>query len=88
MARRLEYRRRRRRRAFGVTFEHRRDAYTLDLGAAGAYLRFTGDVTVEHGTPTRSATAHGQTLWELLYFGERRRAAPLPSAGRLIGHQA
>jgi hypothetical protein len=88
VARRLEYRIAEGDARFGVSFEHRRDAFTLDLGAAGAYLRFTGDVTVEHGTSARSATAHGQTLWELLYFGERRHAAPLQGAVPLIGHQA
>ena len=33
---------------FTVTFVHELDVSTLDFGAAGAYLRFIGDVTIEH----------------------------------------
>jgi hypothetical protein len=73
---------------FRVTFEHRRDAYTLDLGAAGAYLRFTGDVTLEHGSGGEVLTASGQTLWELLYFGDRPEADAATPREALIGHQA
>ncbi len=48
---------------FVVTFEH---SFTLDVGAAGAYLRFTGDVTLEHRSGGEVTTALGQTLWEPL----------------------
>ena len=86
---RLEYRVRNDDDTFVVTFEHRRDVSTLDFGTAGAYLRFIGDVTVEHRTGDDVATASGQTLWELLYFGERA-TSELPAAQEnlLIGHQA
>jgi len=90
VARRLEYRVDQADNIFRMKFEHRHDAYALDFGAAGAYLRFIGDVTIEHdGASGRVSTASGQTLWELLYFGERSAAAP---AGKqppvIVGHQA
>lgn len=87
VARRLEYGVRDGDAAFRVTFEHRRDAFTLDLGEPGAYLRFTGDVTVEHRCGGEVATATAQSLWELLYFGARA-ARDTPAAQSLIGHQA
>jgi hypothetical protein len=74
--------------AFCITFAHRRDAFTLDFGAAGAYLRFTGDVTVEHRSKRGTTTASGQTLWELLYFGARGADRGFGDAETLIGHQA
>jgi hypothetical protein len=89
VAKRLEYRVDNGDDAFRVTFEHRRDAFTLDLGAAGAYLRFTGDVTIEHRHGAEVTTESAQTLWELLYFG--KRTAAVDSATRpeaIIGHQA
>jgi hypothetical protein len=89
VARRLEYRVRHADSVFRVTFEHRRDAYTLDFGAAGAYLRFIGDVTIEHDAGGRVFTASGQTLWELLYFGEREDTAHTSNRPPvIIGHQA
>ena len=88
VARRLEYRVDDGDAEFLVMFEHRRDAFTLDFGAAGAYLRFTGDVTLEHRSVDQATTASGQTLWELLYLGDR----PVPDAATtgevLIGRQA
>ena len=87
VARRLEYMVRDGDAAFQVTFEHRRDAFTLDLGEPGAYLRFTGDVNLEHHSGGEVATASTQSLWELLYFGARR-ARSTPPAQPLIGHQA
>jgi predicted secreted hydrolase len=88
VARRLEYEVVHDDSRFRVTFEHRRDAFTLDFGAAGAYLRFTGDVSIEHRTAGSVATASGKTLWELLYFGDRTGAAPVSAHEALIGHQA
>jgi len=73
---RLEYRVKEGDDSFTVTFEHRRDVSTLDFGTAGAYLRFIGDVTVEHRNGDDVSTASGQTLWELLYFGERATRTP------------
>ena len=72
-----------------MVFDHRRDVSTLDFGTAGAYLRFIGDVSVEHRNGDVVSTASGQTLWELLYFGERATSEP-PRAQEnlLIGHQA
>jgi hypothetical protein len=43
----------------------------IGLGFDGAYMRFTGQVTVEHLSAVggaRSVTAPG--LWELMYFGK------------------
>lgn len=75
--------------AFRVTFQHQRDSFALDLGEAGAYLRFLGDVTVEHGGGDEADAVTGQTLWELLYFGTRGSCSPeRGSAKSLIGHQA
>jgi hypothetical protein len=89
---RLEYRVVAGAQAFGVTFEHPRNVHTLDLGAAGAYLRFIGDVTVEHDDGSGASTQTGRTLWELLYFGDRTEtgATVVTAAGQqpLIGHQA
>lgn len=73
---------------FRVTFQHRRDAFTLDFGAAGAYLRFSGDVAVEHRSAGEVTAVSGQTLWELLYFGSRQEAAGSTVSVPLIGHQA
>jgi hypothetical protein len=90
VARRLDYRVEQADSVFRVTFEHRRDAYALDFGTAGAYLRFIGEVTIEHDADGRVSTQSGQTLWELLYFGERAGSAP--STGDhsqvIVGHQA
>lgn len=89
VAKRLEYRVEHGDDMFRVMFEHRRDAYTLDLGTAGAYLRFTGDVSIEHHRAGEVTTVTDQSLWELLYFGDRPAAGD--SATRreqLIGHQA
>jgi hypothetical protein len=87
VARRLEYGLRQGQDAFRLIFEHRRDAFTLDLGEPGAYLRFTGDVTIEHRSGSDLVTASAQSLWELLYFG--KRAQPSRSSGQVvIGHQA
>ena len=75
--------------SFVVTFEHRRDVSTLDFGTAGAYLRFIGDVAVDHRHGDDLSTASGQTLWELLYFGERAGGDSSPvQQDVLIGHQA
>jgi hypothetical protein len=89
VARRLEYRVNLADNVFRVMFEYRRDAYTLDLGTAGAYLRFTGDVTIEHEGAGRFFAEAGQTLWELSYFGERPGlAAPTVEQSRVVvGHQ-
>ena len=72
-----------------MVFDHSRDVSTLDFGTAGAYLRFIGDVSVDHRNGDDVSTASGQTLWELLYFGERTRleSSPVPQ-NVLIGHQA
>jgi hypothetical protein len=88
VATRLEYRVDEGEDAFRVTFDHRRDAFTLEFGAAGAYLRFTGDVTIEHRHGAQVTTESAQTLWELLYFGERPAAIEVPQAEVIIGHQA
>lgn len=75
--------------SFSITFDRERDVSTLDFGAAGAYLRFIGDVTIDHQRGADVVAASGRTLWELLYFGDRRildSAQPRPA--RLIGHQA
>jgi predicted secreted hydrolase len=89
VARRLEYRVQDGDEAFCVTFEHRRDAFTLDFGAAGAYLRFTGDVTIEHRQGDDVTTKTAESLWELLYFGTRRGTAESTAGPEaLIGHQA
>lgn len=77
--------------AFRVTFRQRQEVSTLDFGPAGAYLRFRGEVTVEHSHDGVVDTASGTALWELLYFGERATAPevrPVNAAGMLIGHQA
>nr|MDP9167071.1 hydroxyneurosporene dehydrogenase [Actinomycetota bacterium] len=77
---------------FVVTFDHRRDAYTLDFGAAGAYLRFSGDVSIEHRDGTGSSTESATALWELLSFGHRRgdgSGAATTEPGTVVsGHQA
>lgn len=88
VSRRLQYRVGAGDTRFTITFTHRRDAFTLDLGSAGAYLRFTGDVAVEHATATETVTVAGQTLWELLYFGHRPEAPARAGDAPLIGHQA
>lgn len=89
---RLEYRFVEGGQAFDVTFERPQNVSTLDFGAAGAYLRFIGDVTVEHDDGSGASSQTGRTLWELLYFGDRRQAAAtvVNAAGQemLIGHQA
>lgn len=54
---------------------------------AGAYLRFKGDVGIEHRHDGEVSHASGQTLWELLYFGGRP-GAPEVEAELVIGHQA
>ncbi|MGW3134936.1 lipocalin-like domain-containing protein [Streptomyces sp. NPDC001139] len=56
---------------YKVTFRHRTDGFMLDFGRAGAYHRFLGDVTLERSHVNGTETVSGQTLWELLYFGER-----------------
>lgn len=77
--------------AFRVTFRQHQEVSTLDFGSAGAYLRFRGEVTVEHSHDGLVDTASDTALWELLYFGQR---AATPSGGltagpkMLIGHQA
>lgn len=75
---------------FTITFRQRRDVSTLDFGAAGAYLRFLGDVTVEHRTEGRVETATDKSLWELLYFGARAAdpQQPRTDGPMVIGHQA
>jgi predicted secreted hydrolase len=87
--RRLEYQVREADSRFTVTFVHERDVSTLDFGAAGAYLRFIGDVTIEHDDGVDVSTAAGRTLWELLYFGDRDAVEATPRDRKaLIGHQA
>jgi hypothetical protein len=88
VAKRLEYRVDDDDAEFRVAFEHRCDAFTLDFGAAGAYQRFTGDVTLEHRHCGEVTTASGQTLWELLYFGDRPGADAAIPRESPIGHQA
>ena len=88
VARRLEYEIAHEEARFRVRFDHRRDVFTLDFGSAGAYLRFTGDVSIEHHTAAGVSTASGKTLWELLYFGERTDTASPINRDALIGHQA
>ena len=87
-ARRLEYEIAQEDARFRVKFDHRRDVFTLDFGSAGAYLRFIGDVSIEHETADGVSTASGKTLWELLYFGERTDSASPINREALIGHQA
>jgi hypothetical protein len=72
---------------FQVTFERRRDVFTLDFGSAGAYLRFQGDVSIVHTRDGQLSRGSGQTLWELLYFGERA-GVPAAQGDVVIGHQA
>jgi hypothetical protein len=87
--RRLEYQVQEGDSRFTVTFVHERDVSTLDFGAAGAYLRFIGDVTLEHHDGIEASSAAGRTLWELLYFGDRQGVEPGPPDQKvLIGHQA
>jgi predicted secreted hydrolase len=88
VARRLEYEIAYGDTRFRVQFDHRLDVFTLDFGAAGAYLRFTGDVSIEHHTADGLSTASAQALWELLYFGERTGSASPIQRDALIGHQA
>lgn len=89
VARRLEYTITHGEDTFRVTFEHRHDAFTLDFGAAGAYLRFMGDVTIEHRCGGASTVESDQALWELLYFGARAHAHLSTSArAAIVGHQA
>ena len=88
VARRLEYEIAHEDARFRVKFDHRRDVFTLDFGAAGAYLRFTGDVSIEHHTADGVSTASGKALWELLYFGDRTGSATATQREALIGHQA
>ncbi|GAA3047857.1 hydroxyneurosporene dehydrogenase [Streptomyces glomeratus] len=71
VAKRLTYRTGPESASYAVTFQHRKDAFLLDLGNAGAYHRFIGDVTVEHTHAGRTDIARGRTLWELLHFGPR-----------------
>lgn len=63
---------------FRVTYRQRQAVSTLDFGSAGAYLRFRGEVTVEHSHDGVVDSATERALWELLYFGQRA-AAPAPS---------
>jgi predicted secreted hydrolase len=88
VARRLEYEIDNADARFVVIFEHRRDVSNLDFGAAGAYLRFTGDVSLEHHTRDGVSTVSGETLWELLYFGDRTGSPSAAQREALIGHQA
>jgi predicted secreted hydrolase len=88
VARRLEYEIAHENARFRVKFDHRRDVFTLDFGSAGAYLRFTGDVSIEHHSADGVSTTSGKTLWELLYFGERTNTASPINRDALIGHQA
>jgi hypothetical protein len=88
VARRLEYEIADEDARFRVEFDHRRDVFMLDFGAAGAYLRFTGDVSIEHHTAQGVSTTSGETLWELLYFGDRTGSASAIQRETLIGHQA
>src|SRR5262249_49870063 len=88
VARRLEYEITNDEARFRVKFDHRRDVFTLDFGPAGAYLRFTGDVSIEHPTAEGVSTDSGKTLWELLYFGDRTASASPIQRKALVGHQA
>ena len=55
-----------------VEFNRRKDVFHLDFGPAGAYHRFTGDVTLTHRADGAAAeTVQGDALWELLWFGDR-----------------
>lgn len=91
VAHRLEYQVTTGEHKFTITFCQQREVSTLDFGAAGAYLRFVGDVTVEHRHGGSVDTATDKALWELLYFGTRAATpevtAALP-AEMAIGHQA
>jgi predicted secreted hydrolase len=74
-----------------VAFHQRHDVSTLDFGAAGAYLRFLGDVTVERNSDGILDAATGGALWELLYFRERAATPdidPKAPAEMVIGHLA
>jgi hypothetical protein len=52
----------------------RRGLARLD-GFDGAYMRFTGQVTVEHiGVDTTPETVTAPGLWELMYFGKTTRS--------------
>jgi predicted secreted hydrolase len=88
VARQLEYEIAHADARFRVKFDHRHDVFTLDFGATGAYLRFTGDVTIEHRSADGVATASGETLWELLYFGDRTGPPSANPRTAFIGHQA
>nr|WP_107909008.1 hydroxyneurosporene dehydrogenase [Streptomyces chartreusis] len=94
VARRLEYRTGDAGNRYKVTFEHRRNAFMLDFGRAGAYHRFLGDVSIEHVQDGHIKAEQGQTLWELLYFGPRPEGhiAGMPDTKAdtipVIGHQA
>ncbi|OBI97733.1 lipocalin-like domain-containing protein [Mycobacterium asiaticum] len=91
VAQRLQYRVSAGADTFTVTFRQQREVSTLDFGSAGAYLRFSGDATVEHRHGGAVDVASDRTLWELLYFGARVAAPgrePGRADGMLIGHQA
>lgn len=88
VARRLEYRIAQDAARFDIAFDHRRDAFALDFAPAGAYLRFTGDVSIAHHSAEGVTRASDKALWELLYFGDRAVTAPIAQRAPLIGHQA
>ncbi|MFE7776252.1 lipocalin-like domain-containing protein [Streptomyces sp. NPDC057445] len=79
---------------YTIAFRHRKDAFFLDFGKAGAYHRFLGDVTLRRDGAEDSQTLRDQTLWELLHFAPRApeddadphgtQHIPVP----VIGHQA
>lgn len=60
---------------FTVTFLRHEDIFLLDLGKAGAYHRFAGDVSIERRESGLLVDrAAGKAMWELLYFGSRLSA--------------
>ncbi|WP_431969849.1 lipocalin-like domain-containing protein [Nocardia sp. bgisy134] len=78
---------------YAVTFRYRKDIFRLDFGAHGAYHRFLGDVELTETSDGQTSTRSGQTVWELLYFGERGHepTAVMPAGDErplLFGHQA
>lgn len=79
---------------FIVNFERHQDIFMLDFGKAGAYHRFSGDVTLERfENSARVDSIRQDAIWELLYFGTRARrpdsasSAPADSSPILV-HEA
>ena len=88
VARRLEYEIAHGDSKFRVKFDHRRDVFMLDFGTAGAYLRFTGDVNIEHHTPRWRVDRIGRSPLGTVLLRRPRRSGirhPAQSAYRPPG---